>query len=61
MSHARGVTWLMQQRGPDAYMEDWDKAMLFSFRSMIVSSATSLPPLPFPLYQGRVSSDHDNR
>ena len=42
MSHAGGLAVLMQKRGPGAYLDLWDRSMLFSFRSMIVS----LPPSP---------------
>lgn len=38
MKHAQGVSWLIQQRGPSAYKNHWDKAMLFSFRGIIVSA-----------------------
>lgn len=57
MSHARGVAWLMQQRGPDSYLEDWDKSMLFSFRSMIVGHQTSALGPPLAPSQKRASND----
>ncbi len=50
MTHAAGVIWLIQQRGPEAHKKPWDKDMLLSFRGMIVSvttfvCSTSLAPL----------------
>jgi hypothetical protein len=36
MQHARGVTKLIQARGPTAHIEAWDGAMLLSFRPIIV-------------------------
>lgn len=37
MKHAAGVSWLMQQRGPDAHKDPWDCNMLRSFRAITVS------------------------
>lgn len=36
MKHASGVGSLIQQRGPDAYLTEWDKDILKSFRALIV-------------------------
>lgn len=36
MKHATGVSWLIQQRGPDAYTTSWERSMFLSFRGLIV-------------------------
>lgn len=41
MKHASAVGYLMQQRGPDAFREDWDKSMLIAFRGILVSQRWS--------------------
>lgn len=46
MHHAKAVSHLMQQRGPEAHKQDWDKAMLVAFRGLTVS-------LPLPVRHGR--------
>ncbi len=57
MKHAGGVAWLIQRRGPDAYLTDWDKTMLFSFRAMIVGHFSASPGLSLgaspEIYKGR--------
>ncbi|KAB5570190.1 hypothetical protein GE09DRAFT_698513 [Coniochaeta sp. 2T2.1] len=39
MKHAAGVSWLLQQRGPEAHRDDWDRSMLVSFRNIIIMHA----------------------
>ncbi|KAK3943018.1 hypothetical protein QBC46DRAFT_378732 [Diplogelasinospora grovesii] len=39
MKHASGVSWLLQQRGPDAHREPWDRSMLLSFRTPIIMNS----------------------
>ncbi|KAH8909917.1 hypothetical protein BR93DRAFT_428457 [Coniochaeta sp. PMI_546] len=39
MKHAAGVSWLLQQRGPEAHRDDWDRSMLVSFRNITIMHA----------------------
>ncbi|KJR87879.1 uncharacterized protein SPSK_07234 [Sporothrix schenckii 1099-18] len=39
LQHSSAVSSLMQHRGTDGFVEAWDRAMLFSFRSIIIMNA----------------------
>lgn len=39
MKHAAGVSWLIQQRGPGVYTHPIDRAILLSFRPIIIMNA----------------------
>ncbi|KAL1897723.1 hypothetical protein Sste5346_004031 [Sporothrix stenoceras] len=39
LQHSSAVASLMQHRGTDGFLEPWDRAMLFSFRSVIIMNA----------------------
>lgn len=39
LQHSSAVASLMQHRGTDGFLEPWDRAMLFSFRSIIIMNA----------------------
>jgi len=45
MQHAAGVGWLIQQRGPGAYSDEWDWSMLHSFRPIMVRFGLSFSSL----------------
>lgn len=37
MKHASGVGTLIQSRGPQAYLEEWDREIFKTFRALMVS------------------------
>ncbi|KAK3322517.1 C6 zinc finger domain protein [Apodospora peruviana] len=40
MTHAAGVSWLIQQRGAGVYRDSaWDKSMMLSFRTLIIMNS----------------------
>ncbi|RKU40057.1 hypothetical protein DL546_000116 [Coniochaeta pulveracea] len=39
MKHAAGVSWLMQQRGPEAHRDSWDCNMLRSFQAITIMNS----------------------
>ncbi|CAK7235507.1 hypothetical protein SEUCBS140593_009306 [Sporothrix eucalyptigena] len=39
LQHSSAVAHLIQQRGVDGFVEPWDRAMLFSFRSVIIMNS----------------------
>jgi hypothetical protein len=49
MAHARGVGWLIRQRGPHAILTEWDKAIFRNFRILIVRISSIAPFTPHEL------------
>ncbi|CAH0000644.1 unnamed protein product [Clonostachys byssicola] len=39
MEHAKGVTWLIQQRGPECFKDGWDRVTFKNFRALVIMNS----------------------